>query len=146
MLWRKSPTSSTKPKPQKRSSPRRVTLPRGAFLRIVGDSMTPTLRDGQIIFVNTRAFRRRAPQRGELVVARPAASGRRLVVKRLAGVPHDTVMVDGAPRRLQTGEFFLLGEHASASTDSRSFGPVRKRELLGPVRFSLWPWRRLRPA
>ena len=116
---------------------------RGQFLRIVGRSMHPTLQPGQVIFVSTRSYRRRFPRRGEVVVARPASAGGRLMIKRLVGLPHDTIELAGQRWQLNEHEFFLLGDDARASTDSRSFGPVTLKELVGPVPLSLWPWRRV---
>ena len=140
MWWQKLATSSKRPKLLRKSKLRiaRLLL-RGQFLRIIGDSMNPTLRPGQIVFVNTRAFRRRAPRRGEVVVARPHSAGGRLMVKRLAALPCDTMELDGQQWQLQEHEFFLLGDHARVSTDSRRFGPVSRRELVGPIQFRVWP-------
>ena len=47
--------------------------------------------------------------------------------------------------RLGAGEFAVLGDRRDRSTDSRSFGPVRRNDLIAIVRFAYWPPRRMRP-
>ena len=115
-----------------RSVRRRLAI-RGEFLRVIGYSMSPTLRPGEIVFVNRRAYRCRAPRRGDVVVARPAACARRLMIKRVAGLPSERVELAGCAWHLGDDEFFLLGDHPTQSTDSRSFGPIQRHELIGPV-------------
>jgi signal peptidase I len=47
--------------------------------------------------------------------------------------------------RLGADEFAVLGDRRDRSTDSRSFGPVRRNDLIAIVRFAYWPPRRMRP-
>ena len=111
------------------------------LMRIQGESMSPALSPGELVVISHRAYRARRPRRGELVAARPAACGGRALVKRIAGLPHEQIEIEG--RRWQLGEdqFFLLGDLAEHSRDSRSFGPVNREELIGPVRARVWPWK-----
>ena len=111
------------------------------LMRVNGDSMRPTLNAGELVVVRKGVYARRAPRRTEVVAARPAACGGRLVVKRLAGVPHDELALAGRCLRLQADQFFLLGDRLEDSTDSRSFGPVTAQELLGPVARGVRPWK-----
>jgi signal peptidase I len=65
------------------------------------------------------------------------------MVKRVVGVPGDDIE-DGA-RTLGRGEYWVEGDNADASTDSREFGPVRRADLLGRAWLRYWPverWRR----
>lgn len=102
--------------------------------------MQPTLRAGEVVLIDERAYRRRPPRQGEVVAARPARLGGAALVKRLIGVPHERVDVDGRRWQLADNQFFLLGDHLEHSLDSRAFGPVSRGELIGPVRARLWPW------
>ena len=111
------------------------------LMRVTGPSMEPTLRSGELVLISARAYRVRKPRVGELVAARPAAAWGRAVIKRLAGLPHQRVEVDGQQWMLGEDEFFLLGDHLRHSEDSRTFGPVTRGELIGPVQFRVWPWR-----
>jgi phage repressor protein C with HTH and peptisase S24 domain len=81
-------------------------------VRISGDSMVPTFRDGD----ETLAVRRWRPVRvGDLVIAPDPRDPRRQLVKRCVG---------------RTGRLAsLAGDNPSASTDSRSFGPVPVRSI-----------------
>jgi nickel-type superoxide dismutase maturation protease len=83
--------------------------------RVVGDSMKPTLRNGQAILVhNGRNFRR-----GQVVVAHV---GSREVVKRI--------------QRVENGRIFLQGDNADESTDSREYGSIIDTSIAGIV---IWP-------
>ena len=166
MWWRRSATCSTRLRLRRRSSntsissrlkaqgsrqlpPRHLppasSLKPRAFLvllRVCGHSMAPTLKPGELVLVSERTYDVRPPQRGDMVAARPAAFGGRAFVKRIAGLPQECVTLDGREWRLDADQFFLLGDHPDDSLDSRSFGPVTRTELIGPIRFRLWPWAR----
>lgn len=47
-----------------------------------------------------------------------------------------------APIDLGPGQFFVIGDNRVASTDSRFFGPVSSRDILGKVAFRYWPFKR----
>jgi len=89
--------------------------------RIAGGSMKPTLASGAHVLVDPGAYRRRPPRAGDLVLAR-RPSGDVTMVKRIRSVGPD-------------GACFLVGDapDPSASTDSRSFGPVPPALILGRV-------------
>jgi nickel-type superoxide dismutase maturation protease len=83
--------------------------------RVVGDSMKPTLRNGQAILVHSgRNFRR-----GQVVVAHV---GSREVVKRI--------------ERVENGRIFLQGDNPGESTDSRGYGSIIDTSITGIV---IWP-------
>ena len=100
-------------------------------VEVAGSSMLPTLEPGDWL-VATRWGR---PRRGAIVVVR---RDRIDLVKRVAAEPGDEV--DG--HRLATDEYLVLGDNAAASTDGRTFGPVRRSQIEGVVRFRYRP----RPA
>jgi signal peptidase I len=128
-----------------------------------GESMLPTLAPGQRIAVGPL---RGSPRRGDVVVLRRPE---REVVKRVVGLPGERVRLaggrlevdgrhvpepyamsrpDGAVEldlRLGADELLVLGDYRDRSTDSRSFGPIRRNDLIAIVRFAYWPPRRMRP-
>jgi nickel-type superoxide dismutase maturation protease len=82
-------------------------------VRVAGPSMLPTLAEGERLL----ARRVRRLRTGDLVVCRSPLEPDRLLVKRVAGI-------EGRQIRVQ-------GDNAGASTDSRAFGPIDRREVLG---------------
>lgn len=91
-------------------------LPRRLLVR--GPSMAPTLRSGDTVLVR----RPRTVRSGDVVLVRWAARPAQLSVKR-------------AVRRAGSG-WYVLGDNARGSTDSRELGPA---EVLGVIRSRLWP-------
>lgn len=96
-----------------------------------GHSMEPTFRDGDFLLVDPRAYRRRNPARGEIVlVGDPRAPGRWLI-KRVREV---------APDR----HFFLVaGDHPAHAGEAPRIGRVGRHQLIGRPWFRYWPPRRL---
>ena len=145
MWWRRSAASSNKLKLPRRNSPvARLRRFLGRPMRVLGTSMLPVLRPGNIILVRCSSYRRSAPQRGEIVVARPSSLGGRALVKRVRATPHEEVAVASRTWSLGADEYFLLGDHAADSLDSRKLGPIARRELIGRAWLRVWPPRVLR--
>ena len=112
----------------------------GRLLRVYGHSMAPVLNSGELVLVREGTYDLREPRRGEIVAARPADFSGRACVKRITALPNERVALGGREWQLGPEQFFLLGDQAERSMDSRSFGPVTRRELLGPVWARVWPW------
>jgi len=79
--------------------------------------MLPTLRPGDHLLVDPRAYRDRPPSVGDIVVLRDPELAGRLLVKRVASLNPDGVRV--------------VGDDLSRSRDSRAFGPVPVATLVG---------------
>lgn len=88
-------------------------------MRVADESMMPALRPGDRLLIDPGAFRGRLPRAGDVVVLDDPEHGVRWLVKRVAAV-------DGA-----TGEVDVRGDAADRSRDSRQFGPVPLRTVLG---------------
>jgi len=99
-------------------------------VRVEGTSMVPTLLPGD--FLAVRALRSGEPRAEQLVVIRTAD---REVVKRVVH-PHDGT--------LATDEYWVEGDNAEASTDSRTDGPVLRDAIVGVVRARYKPLRSMR--
>jgi nickel-type superoxide dismutase maturation protease len=100
-----------------------------------GLSMSPALLPGERLLFDRLAYARGRPRRGDAVLlAHPERPGLRLV-KRLTALPGDTV----AAGTLGPGQYWVTGDNADASTDSRKFGPVRRDHLLGRAWVRYWP-------
>ena len=118
--------------------------------------MAPTLRDGQWVVVSRRAYARRLPSRFDVVrfvdPRRPGSWS----VKRIVGLPSEQVELRGgelvvdcramdephaAPGNTADylwmtgpGEYVVLGDNRSRSTDSRNQGPIGFSAITGAVR------------
>jgi inner membrane protease subunit 1 len=111
-------------------------------VRIEGRSMAPAFLEGERALFDRLAYRRDRPRTGDIaLVQHPGRPGLRLV-KRIAAVPGQ----GAGGRLLARGEYWVEGDNAGESTDSRDFGPVRRRHLLARGWLVYWPseaWRRL---
>ena len=98
---------------------------RRRLLRVIGDSMTPTLPAGAVVMMDLVCLRVRKPREDEIVVARhPRQDGELRIVKRVAAVYGSD---EGEERVV------LASDNAAAGADSRAFGPVTAELVLGRV-------------
>jgi signal peptidase I len=102
---------------------------------VKGQSMAPTLLPGDHLLVRpARRLRHR-----DLVVVRDPDAADRWVVKRVAALPGQSVVIEG--RTLQAGAgIVVLGDNLAQSTDSRTYGAVPLDDVHGRV------WYRYAPA
>ena len=95
-------------------------LGRRSRLRVVGNSMVPTLVPGTEVLVNPRAYRAAFPQVGDVVVAwHPQQPGLK-IIKRVTVV-------------LADDRYWLSGDNPDESTDSRHWGAVARPQIIGKV-------------
>ncbi len=93
---------------------------------VTGESMAPALRDGDFVIVDRKVFSGRMPRRGEVILATDPREPARTLVKRVTWVDLH-------------GQLWLEGDNPDGSTDSRQFGRVTPRALVGRVVFRYWP-------
>ncbi len=129
-------------------------------------SMAPTLRRGEVVLVDRLSYDFSSPHRGDLIVFHFPEAGDRSFLKRVIGVPGDTVAerdgrfwVNGSPLawlgahasapsaagalnmppvRVPAGRYFVLGDNPSASLDSRFWGSLTLHEVMGKAVVILW--------
>lgn len=87
--------------------------------------MEPTLRDGDWLLVDPEAYRVEEPSVGDLVVARDPRSSQRLIVKRVAAVRGDGLL--------------LAGDHPAHSMPEELIGPVPAELVIGRPWVRYWP-------
>jgi signal peptidase I len=144
-----------------------ITFVMQSFL-VEGSSMYPTLHDRERLFVNKMVYRFREPQRGEIVVFRYPANPRKNFIKRVIGIPGDTVavrsgqvFVNGVPLDepyinepmygtyptvvVPEDTIFVLGDNRNNSQDSRdrSVGFVPYKNIVGEAFVRYWPLTRV---
>ncbi|MEK7571184.1 MAG: nickel-type superoxide dismutase maturation protease [Patescibacteria group bacterium] len=88
--------------------------------KIFGQSMSITLQNGQHILVNRCAFFFKQPQVGDIVAAKDPRDGK-ILIKRIA--------------KKEKQKYFLMGDNPAHSTDSRTFGMIDRKNILGKVIF-----------
>ena len=133
-------------------------------VRVEGTSMLPRLEDQDRLFINKFAYQFEKVQRGEVVVFYYPHDHSKSYIKRVIALPGDRLSIDhGAvsvngvllkepyvPERYQderslperivpAGEYFVMGDHRSISSDSRDFGPVPRDLIYGRAAFVYWP-------
>ena len=87
-------------------------------MRVVGDSMMPTLCADQLVFVRPYFFWEKV-KIGDIVVSCDPRNLQRKIVKRVI--------------KCDNQGYFLAGDNKSASTDSRHFGAVQRENIKGKV-------------
>ncbi len=129
--------------------------------QVRGTSMEPTLHNGQYIIVSKLSYRLGDPQRGDIIVFRPPNGAHEDYIKRIIGLPGEKVEIrEGAVwingYRLEepyittptpyTGswelgpdEYFVLGDNRGGSSDSHSWGPLPRENIVGKAWLCYWP-------
>jgi signal peptidase I len=124
---------------------------------VSGASMEPNFSDGNYLLIDEITYRFREPQRREAVVFRYPLDRKVFFIKRLVGVPGDHVvikngkvtvngeLVDGSSTsgsvnvKLKDNEYYVLGDNRSQSFDSRNWGPITRKDIIGLVRLRILP-------
>lgn len=134
-----------------------------------GASMEPNFSDHEYLIIDELSYRFREPVRGEIVVFHYPTDPRQYFIKRVIGLPGETVSVrEGkvflqevgatefreldedaylndifttSEKRITLGqdEYFVLGDNRQSSLDSRTFGPLPRNQIVGRVWLRGWP-------
>jgi signal peptidase I len=138
--------------------------------QVRGASMDTTFKNGQYILTNKLAYRIGTFRRGDVVVFDSPENVDIDFIKRIVGLPGDTVRVEGGKVILNgkplnepyldhvttmafdggflaegeditvpEGYLFVMGDNRPRSSDSRSFGPVQQKHVVGRVFFRYFP-------
>ena len=132
--------------------------------RVEGQSMAPTLADQDRLIVNKLAYRLGEPHVGDIVMLYYPLNPEKSFVKRVIAeegdqvrvvdgrvyrndVPMDDTFVpaeyrshdDWGPQVVPEGYYFVMGDHRNNSSDSRHWGFVPKKYIIGKVQLRWWP-------
>jgi signal peptidase I len=130
--------------------------------QISGPSMENTLHSGQFVLVNKLAYLFHAPERGDVVVLQEPDVPSRDLIKRIIGLPGDTIKLDGTnvwingvllnepyitqksnpgaeTMKIPANDYFVMGDNRPISEDSRYFGFVPRDFIIGKAILVYWP-------
>ncbi len=132
-------------------------------------SMGPTLIPGDRVLIDKRIYGRSEPRRGDIVVFRHPLNPTRNYLKRIVGLPGDSVEIRGGhlyisgrevvelyvkgtpsgdygPVTVPLEAYFVLGDNRNNSEDSRFFGPIPRGSLVGKATKIYYPFDRSGPV
>jgi signal peptidase I len=132
--------------------------------RVDGLSMAPTLEDRDRLIVNKLVYELGDPRPGDIVMLYYPLNPEKMFVKRVIAKEGDTVRIidgrvyvndipladdyvpaefrshdDWGPEVIKQGYYFVLGDHRNNSSDSRHWGQVPKKYIVGKVKVRWWP-------
>ena len=136
---------------------------------VKGESMVPSFENGDYLIVDEMSYKLRAPERGEVIVFKYPHDTSQRYIKRIIGLPGETVKIENGnvdilnnkgenvlnedgylPKSTITSgdinvvlgqeEYFVLGDNRAASSDSRSWGVLNKKYIIGKVALRAWPF------
>lgn len=131
-----------------------------------GASMSPTFETGQYIIVDQLTYQFSEPARGDVVIFKFPQDPSKFFIKRIIGLPGETVKIeDGVVKifdkdnvevdlkepyvklsrtsssetKLTDTQYFVMGDNREASLDSRIWGPLEEKYVVGRAYIRLLP-------
>ena len=133
---------------------------------VSGSSMDPTFENGQYLIVDEISYRFEPPARGDVVIFKYPLDPKKYYIKRIVGLPNETLTMHDTSLTIKTatgesitwsepyvknsiaqeftatlneGEYFVMGDNRPASSDSRIWGPLERRYIVGKPVVRLLP-------
>lgn len=133
---------------------------------VSGDSMVPTFRNGEYLIIDEVSYKFGEPERGDVIVFRFPNDTSRFFIKRIIGLPGETIVINGnsveivkkdgskiklqeeyvkenfssqTNKKLQDGEYFVMGDNRRASSDSRAWGILGEDYIVGKALIRIFP-------
>lgn len=141
--------------------------------QVKGSSDFPNFHDGEYLLTDKISYRLNVPKRGEVIIFKAPRNEDYDYIKRIIGLPGETVMIRNGkvylnnrllaepyiPADYQTfggsfaqegqlipipeGQYFVLGDNRSHSSDSRDWGTVPRENIIGKAWLRYWPLNRV---
>ncbi len=149
-----------------------IVLPIRLFIAqpfiVSGASMETTFSTGQYLIVDQLTYHFEEPKRGEVIIFRYPKDPSKFFIKRVIGIPGDTISIGGRDvtitnsenpggiklseayvlnnrpsatltETLGEGEYFVMGDNRDASSDSRAWGVLQRDKIVGRAFLRLFP-------
>ena len=148
-----------------------IVLPIRIFIAqpfiVSGSSMVPTFENGEYLIIDELSYHLRQPERGEVVVFRYPKNTKLFFIKRIIGLPGETIKINGESITVKnseqkesikldesyiknqssndleislgTDEYFVMGDNRAYSSDSRAWGALPEKLIIGRAFLRLWP-------
>ncbi len=129
---------------------------------VIGPSMLPTYTDGNIVLINQVAYKFSNANRFDIVVFKYTSPSH--LIKRVIGLPGETIKyvndelyINGEKVnedfahlgnvldfeiKVSEDSYFVIGDNRDDSKDSRSFGEIKKEDIIGSPFLVIWPWKK----
>ncbi len=129
---------------------------------VSGECMQPHLYTGERVLANKLVYHLASPRRGDIVIFDYPKDPREIYVKRVVGLPGETVAIQGgevsidgkalpepyriyaahgdmAPQFVPHDQYFVMGDNRDVSDDSRYWGDLPRRDIIGRAVACYWP-------
>ncbi len=135
---------------------------------VSGSSMVPTFKNADYLIVDELSYRFKEPERGDVLIFHPPIDKGVFFIKRIIGVPGDTVLINNGVITITNkehpngivltepyiskdtttahynvtvteGNYFVMGDNRPASYDSRGWGLLPKENITGRAFLRLFP-------
>ncbi len=137
---------------------------------VLGASMEPSFENGDYLIVDEISYRLNKPERGDVIVFKYPYDTKQYYIKRIVGLPGEIIgfrngkiiiknkdnpkgffldekyilnekeTFGGGEVKLGYDEYFVLGDNRGASSDSRRWGPLKDKFLIGKVAVRVFPF------
>ena len=138
---------------------------------VKGASMEPNFDDGEYVIIDEISYNFKQPARGEVIVFKYPNDPSQYYIKRIIGLPGENIKInnkkvflvkDGketeihedylgniitsADANVQLGinEYFVMGDNRTKSFDSRQWGPLLKKYIIGKVWIRVFPFNKFK--
>ncbi len=141
--------------------------------KVSGSSMVPTFQNGDYILTDTISYKFKEPKKGDVIVLKNPRNESQDFIKRIVATPGDKIKIENntvyinenslnepyipsdyitrggnflaEEESINIGQdqYFVMGDNRSHSSDSREWGTVSKKEIIGKVFFRYIPLNKL---
>lgn len=134
---------------------------------VSGESMYPTFHDGEYLIVDELSYNTGKPHRGDVIVFRYPGDTKRFFIKRVIGMPNEQIIINNGEIKIinsefkegytlnepyvkeyfdtnstfktKSGEYFVMGDNRNKSSDSRVWGMLPDKLIIGRAYIRLLP-------